>query len=86
MRLSVQVRFDRGGGSRWVRSVYLSPEARQFVVPVDRLLPAEQPSPAQPFNSASSLLFVVDLTNATPGGAGQFEISNLGLATAVSSR
>ena len=69
------------GGARWVHSVYLSPDSRQVVVPVDRLLPADRPSPPPPFESASSLLFVVDLTNASPGGQGRFEISDLRLAS-----
>ena len=86
MRVSVQLRFDRAGGARWVHSVYLSSESRQVVVPVDRLLPADQPSQAPPFDSASSILFVVDLTNASPGGQGRFEISDLRLASALPPR
>jgi hypothetical protein len=90
MRISVQVRFDRAGGSRWVRSVYLSPESRQIVVPLEWLVPADSPgnqlSQPPPFDSASSVLFVVDLTNASPGGQGRFEISNLSLATARPAR
>lgn len=82
MRVSVQVRFNRAGGARWVHSVYLSAESRQVVVPVERLLPADGPSQAPPFESASSLLFVVDLTNASPGSRGRFEISDLLLASA----
>jgi hypothetical protein len=81
MRVSVQVRFDSAGGARWVHSVYLSSESRQIVVPVDRLLPADRPTQAPPFGSASSVLFVVDLTNASPGSEGLFEISDLRLAT-----
>jgi hypothetical protein len=83
MRVSVQARFESAGGARWVHSIYLSPESRQVVVPVDSLLPADQPSKAPPFDSASSLLFVVDLTNASPGSQGRFEISDLRLATAL---
>jgi hypothetical protein len=82
MRVSVQVRFNRGAGVRWRHSVYLSSESRQVVVPVDRLLPADGPSQTPPFESASSLLFVVDLTNASPGSQGRFEISDLRLASA----
>ena len=74
MRVSVQLRFEQAGGARWMRSVYLSPEPRQIVVPIDQLLPADAqaaqvPQPP-PFRAASSVLFVVDLTNAAPGSAG----------------
>ena len=86
MRISVQARFNIDGGARWAHSVYLSPDSRQVVVPVDRLLPADRPSPPPPFESASSLLFVVDLTNASPGGQGRFEISDLKLASTLPSR
>ena len=88
MRISVQARFDRAGGSRWIHSVYLSPESRQIVVPLERLVPADSPRDRQApsFDSVSSLLFVVDLTNASPGGQGRFEISDLRLATAPQTR
>jgi hypothetical protein len=86
LRVSVQVRFDRAAGARWVHSVFLSSESRQVVVPVDRLVPADQPQQAAQFDSASSLLFVVDLTNASPGSQGRFEISNLRLATTQPAR
>jgi hypothetical protein len=80
MRLSVQLRFEQAGGARWVRSVYLSPDSQEIVVPTDRLLAAERPGAMPPAETASSVLFVVDLTNARPGAEGQFEISNLRLA------
>jgi hypothetical protein len=77
MRVSVQLRFP--DGARWIHSVYLSPEARRVVVPLDRLLPAEPTSARPDFRSATSLLFVIDLTNARPGQTGRFEIANLAL-------
>ena len=71
MRVSVQLRFESAGGARWGHSVYLSPESRQIVVPFDRLLPADRPTGADlPPTVATSLLFVVDLTNAAPGAQG----------------
>jgi hypothetical protein len=79
MRLSVQLRFNSPGGARWIHSVYLSPDQRRIVVPLDRLLPAEPAASRPDFTSASSVLFVVDLTNARPGQSGRFEISNLAL-------
>jgi hypothetical protein len=81
MRVSVQLRFESAGGARWGHSVYLSPASRQVVVPLDRLLPADQPSARPSPDLASSILFVVDLTNAAPGGQGRFEISDLRLAS-----
>jgi hypothetical protein len=81
MRVSVQVRFDGAGGARWRHSIYLSPEPREVVVPIDRLVPADQVRLAPPFDTASALLFVVDLTNASPGARGRFEISGLRLAS-----
>ena len=79
MRVSVQLRF--ASGARWIHSVYLSPDERRVVVPVDRLLPAEPTAVRPDFRSASSLLFVVDLTNAVPGQSGRFEIANLALTS-----
>jgi hypothetical protein len=81
MRVSVQLRFDSAGGARWVHSVYLSPEPREVVVSLDQLLPADRPIARPPSELATSLLFVVDLTNAAPGGQGRFEISDLRLAS-----
>lgn len=80
MRVSVQLRFNGLGGARWVRSVYLSPEERRIVVPFTEMTPAERSSAAPDFSTASSLLFVVDLTNAAPGQSGRFEISQPALA------
>ncbi len=81
MRVSVQLRFESAGGARWRHSVYLSPESRQVVVPLYRLLPADEPTARPPSELATSLLFVVDLTNAAPGAQGSFEISDLRLAS-----
>jgi hypothetical protein len=88
MRVSVQLRFDAVGGARWTHSVYVSPERKRIVVPIERLVSAAASSgPALPGSntripspaSASSILFVVDLTNARPGQQGRFEISHLTL-------
>jgi hypothetical protein len=79
MRVSVQLRFDSAGGSRWRRSVYLSDTPSRIVVPTSRLVAADRPGSLPPASSASSLLFVVDLTNAKPGAKGAFEISNIQL-------
>jgi hypothetical protein len=90
MRVSVQLRVEQAGGARWMRSVYLTPEPRQIVVPIDQLLPADvqaaQVPQPPPFPAASSVLFVVDLTNAAPGTRGRFGISDLRLASSDQSR
>jgi hypothetical protein len=90
MRVSVQLRVEQTGGARWIRSVYLTPDAREIVVPIDQLLPADAqaaqvPQPP-PFSAATSVLFVVDLTNAAPGARGRFGISDLRLANSDQTR
>jgi hypothetical protein len=81
MRISVQLRFDSPGGARWTHSVYVSPERKRIVVPIDRLLPAALDADSRIPNpqSTSTILFVVDLTNARPGQEGRFAISDLTL-------
>jgi hypothetical protein len=79
MRVSVQLRFNSAQGARWGRSVYVSNVASRFVLGVDSLRPLDGNPSRPPARSASSLLFVVDLTNAAPGAKGQFEITNLAL-------
>jgi hypothetical protein len=76
MRVSVQLRFE---SARWRRSVYLSDTPGHIVMPTSRLVAADRPGPLPPVSTATSLLFVVDLTNARPGDEGSFEISNLQL-------
>jgi hypothetical protein len=80
MRVSVQLRFNALSGARWVRSVYLPPEGRRVVVPFRDMVSADRLSSTPRFETASSLLFVVDLTNASPGTAGTFEVSRVTLA------
>ena len=47
---------------------------------LDRLIALDRPGQSLPGRGATSLLFVVDLTNAAPGLEGEFEISSLRLA------
>jgi hypothetical protein len=76
MRLSVQLRF--AGGERWVHSVYVEPDPRRVSLRVADFMPVDRTSTAPPdFRQASSLLFVVDLTNANLGTAGKIEISDV---------
>jgi hypothetical protein len=79
MRVSVQLRFDDQSKSRWARSVYVSPEGHQVVMPFSELVRADGATSPPPFTSASSILFVVDLTNAQPGQSGSFEVRALSL-------
>jgi hypothetical protein len=80
-RVSVQVRFDSAGGARWAHSVYLSPQTNRISLSMDQLVPVDRVSQRPRMSAASSILFVVDLTNARPGTAGEFQISNLALGT-----
>jgi len=82
MRVSVQFRFDSAGGARWGRSIYLDHEAGRVTVPLASLVPVDDRSVAPPPSAASSILFVVDLTNARPGQSGRFEISEVALSKA----
>jgi hypothetical protein len=76
MRASVQLRF--ADGRRWVSSVYLEPDGRRAIVPLSSLVSAEPGGGARPdFRQATSILFVVDLTNARPGDRGTVRISDL---------
>lgn len=73
MRLSVQLR--RGDGRRWGRSVYVDSTPALVGVPVSALRPIEQGSAATlDSRDASSLLLVVDLTNAVPGHRGELHV------------
>lgn len=83
MRISVQLRFE--GVERWVRSVYVEPDARRAIVPLSALVSADggAGAAAPDFRRAGSILFVVDLTNAPPGAVGLVRISDLSFARAL---
>jgi hypothetical protein len=79
MRVSVQLRFP-GAGDRWVRSVYVDPGGGTGGAAVSDMVAADGRGQAIPDTaSAGSLLFVVDLTNASPGAAGRLTIRNVRL-------
>jgi hypothetical protein len=86
MRMSVQLRFDDRGGERWGRSVYLPTDSSQHAVTLESLTPVGHRSSRPDFGEASSLLFVVDLTNARPGTTGTIEVSDISFARAASTR
>jgi hypothetical protein len=84
MRVSVQLRFDGDGDARWRRSLYLDGEAeRTQRIPLEALRPATgapglRSAPPRPsLARATSLLLVVDLTNAVPGAEGAFTLSEI---------
>jgi hypothetical protein len=80
MRLSVQLRFP-GTERRWVKSVYLDPGLRKILVRVSEMVPAERDGATMPDPAtARSILFVVDLTNATPDSSGSFSLFGVVLA------
>ncbi|MGB2715785.1 MAG: hypothetical protein WBC51_16510 [Vicinamibacterales bacterium] len=80
-RLSLQLRFARDADARWGKSVYVDATSRVVTVPVEQLRRADGPPARPPVQRATSLLFVVDLTNAAPGDAGQIEIGGVGLVS-----
>ena len=54
--------------------------AHELVCLRERGVALDRPGQALPGTAATSVLFVVDLTNAAPGSDGEFEISTLRLA------
>jgi hypothetical protein len=81
VRISVQLRYAESGGIRWGRSVYLDATPRDVSIRLDEMLPADrQAGRTPPLPSATSLLFVADLTNARPGDANTIRISNAGFS------
>jgi hypothetical protein len=81
MRVSVQLRFA-GDHARWGRSVYVDSAERDVRVPVSSLRPMDPGGPAgrPSLADAATLLFVVDLTNATPGARGSLTLTDVALS------
>ena len=78
MRISIQVREP--GGQRWRRSVPLAGGAREVLVRLDDMTFAEPVLAGRPPRaSLTSLLFVVDTTNAPPGARGTIWIDDIQL-------
>jgi hypothetical protein len=84
MRLSVQLRAPKGrDGERWQRSVYVDSTPRDVVVPFDDMrATGDTASPRAAVAAIDTLLFVVDRTNAAPGTAGRFRVSNVRVLSA----
>jgi hypothetical protein len=80
-RMFVQLRFDRNSGERLGKSVYVSPQVQRIVVRAADLVSVDRSSQSHPDpHHASSLLVVVDLTNAVPGASGEIVIRRPSLA------
>ena len=77
MRVSVQLRFAQDGDRRWRKSFYAGLGRQAGQDRVDQLRPADPAGPRPVVSRASTLLFVVDLTNAVPAAQGSFTISDL---------
>lgn len=73
-RVSVQLRFAEDGEQRWIKSVYLDSSERDVVVRVADLVAADGSAQRPDVRRATSLLFVVDLTNARPGTGGRVTV------------
>jgi hypothetical protein len=75
----VQLRFAEDDNARWRKSVYVDPEARPVRVDLAGFRRADGPAQRPDVRRATSLLFVVDLTNARPGAAGEITLGNVAL-------
>jgi len=80
MRIAAQLRFRNNKEARWGRSIYLEPTNREVRIPIDSLRPEGTATARPPLAQATSLLFVVDLTNAAPGAAGEFAVRDVRFA------
>ena len=80
MRVSVQLRFAADQEQRWGTSIYLNQTMRWVRVPLNTLRPTTGTRERPALSRATSLLFVVDLTNAHPGTTGSFTVSEVALS------
>jgi hypothetical protein len=79
MRISAQLRFAADGASRWRKSAYLGAGNAPFDFPISAFRAADRPGAMPSTTRASSVLFVVDTTNARPGEQGSFTIEGVEL-------
>jgi hypothetical protein len=78
-RVSAQLRFAGDGGGRWRKSVYVDSTAKIVSVAVNDLRRADGPPGRPDPRRATSLLFVIDLTNARPGDGGSITLNAVSL-------
>jgi hypothetical protein len=79
MRISTQLRFSADGATRWRRPVYLDSGQSSLSLDVSAFRAADRPGKMPDTNRASSVLFVIDTTNAKPGDEGSFTIQGVEL-------
>jgi hypothetical protein len=79
-RVSVQLRFAADGEARWGTSVFVSPASTPATVGVADLRRVDGPATRPDLHRATSLLFVIDLTNARPGDAGAIQFNEVRLS------
>lgn len=72
LRLWVQLRA--ADGTRWGRTYYVDPAGSMLHIPVVELSRLEGPGGGSSVRDASSLLLVIDLTNAQPGRSGTLKV------------
>ena len=78
MRVSVQVR--RADGERWGRSVYVDPAGAPRRIALSGLKPITRPAgSAVSGPDVTSILLVIDLTNAAPGRVGSLRVKSSAL-------
>ena len=77
LRVSVQVRAASGG--RWGRSFYVDPAGSILRVPLASLRPIGPFGVAPPSTDVTSVLLVLDLTNAAPGRSGVLRVKTSAL-------
>jgi hypothetical protein len=76
-RLSVQFRFAEDGSARWRKSVYFDEQPRRSSVAVEHLGRVDGPPQRPDIRRATSVLFVIDLTNARPGDSGKVTLRDI---------
>jgi hypothetical protein len=77
VRVSVQLRYPPDD-HRWTRSVYVDDTTRTIFVPVEGMAPTDAARGSRPpAGVPRSILFVVDLVNASPGQQGELTVTGL---------
>jgi hypothetical protein len=79
MRISTQLRFAADGAIRWRRPLYLDAAQSSFALKVEEFRAADRPGKMPDTSRASSVLFVIDTTNARPGDEGSFTLQGVEL-------
>jgi len=73
-RVSIQLRT--GGGLRWRRSEYVSSDPRAIALGIADFRPIDRAPDSPAGQPLTSLLIVIDLTNASPGRSGTLRVLN----------